>query len=48
MEYTYKVQTWDKKGVPFRTHMYVPEVNPITGMEFHEREDEAHVFKVRV
>jgi len=26
--------------------MYVPEVHPITGMEFHEREDDAHVLKV--
>ncbi len=26
--------------------MYVPEVHPITKCPFHEREDEAHVFKV--
>ena len=26
--------------------MYVPEVHPITKLQFHEREDEAHVFKV--
>ena len=35
---------WEKKGVPFRSHVYVPEVKPLTGIPFHEREDEAHVF----
>ena len=48
MEYTYQVRSWDEKGVPFRTHLYVPENHPITGNEFHEREDEAHVFKVNI
>ena len=37
---------WEKKGVPFRSHVYVPEIHPLTGVPFHEREDEAHVFKV--
>ena len=46
MEYTYQVCCWDAKGVPFRTHMYVPDIHPVTGTEFHEREDEAHVLKV--
>ena len=43
---SYEVLEWEKKGVPFRSHMYVPEVHPITKLPFHEREDEAHVFKV--
>ena len=30
-------------GIPFRTYMYVPGRYPITGSEFHEREDFAHV-----
>ncbi len=30
----------------FRTYMYVPESHPITSMEYHEREDDAHVLKV--
>ena len=34
------------KGVPFRSHLHVPEVHPLTGMMFCEREDEGHVLKV--
>lgn len=34
--------------VPFKDHLYVPEVHPVTGMQFCEREDEGHVFKVHV
>ena len=45
-EYQYQVRLWDSKGVPFRTYMYVPEIHPITGEEFHKREDFAHVLKV--
>ena len=37
---------WNAKGVPFQTFMYVPEVHPLSHKEFHEREDEGHVFKV--
>ncbi len=47
MDYTYQVRRWTE-GVPFCSHLYVPEVHPETGAEFHEREDEGHVFKVRV
>ena len=32
--------------MPFKDHLYVPEVPPKTGFPFHEREDEAHVFKI--
>ena len=46
MDYTYTVQKWDEQGVPFRSHIYVPEVHPLTNSVFHEREDEGHVFKV--
>ena len=46
-EYHYQVCLWDSKGVPFRTYLYVPEIHPITGKEFHEREDFAHVLKVK-
>ena len=48
MEYTYQVCCWDANGVLFRTHVYVPEIHPVTEMEFHEREDEAHVLKVKL
>ena len=46
MEYSYQVRSWSDKGVPFRTHIYVPEVHHLTGKRFHEREDEAQVFEV--
>lgn len=46
LDFSYKIKQWADQGVPFRTHLYVPEVHPDTGEEFHEREDEGHVFKV--
>ena len=47
MEYVYKICKWDSElGVPFQTHMYAPEKHPMTQKDFHEREDEGHVFKV--
>ena len=45
-EYKYQVCVWDSKGVPFSTYLYVPENHPLTGKQFHEREDFAHVLKV--
>ena len=48
LEYQHQVCSWDEKGVPFRTYIYVPEVHPITKRKFHEREDFAHVLKVTV
>lgn len=47
LEYTQQVLYYQSIGVPFRTFMYVPETNPITGVEFHEREDDAHILKVK-
>lgn len=46
MDYKYQVDSWDAKGVPFKDHVYVPEIHPVTESVFCEREDEAHVFKV--
>ena len=46
LEYTYQINSWHAKGVPFKHHVYVPEVHLTTGIEFCEREDEGHVFKV--
>ena len=46
MEFTYVVRQYDDHGVPFQTHLFVPEVHPDTGMMFLEREDEGHVLKV--
>ena len=48
LEYKNEILEWERKGVPFRTRAYVPETHPLTGAQFHEREDEAHVFKVYV
>ena len=45
-EYAYRICEWDANGVPFRLHAYVPECDPITKEEFHEREDHAHLLKV--
>lgn len=44
-EYIYQIEQWESKGVPFKTHLHVPENHPITGALFCEREDEGHVFK---
>lgn len=48
MEYQYQVMinNWHAHSVPFKDHLYVPEVHPDTQMMFCEREDEGHVFKV--
>ena len=46
MEFNHQVNQWAVKGVPFKTHLYVPEKHPVTQTQFHEREDEGHVFKV--
>lgn len=45
-EHSYHVCLWEEKGVPFKTYYYVPEVHPLSGTEYHEREDDAHVLKV--
>ena len=44
--YTHTVREFSKMGIPFRCHCYVPEMDPITGREFHEREDHTHLLKV--
>ena len=46
MVYAHMIDKWNQQGVPFRKHLYVPEIHPITQAQFHEREDEGHVFKV--
>ncbi|XP_065889311.1 uncharacterized protein [Dysidea avara] len=45
LEYQYQVNLFHSKGIPFKNHLYVPEVHPITGKGFCEREDESHIFK---
>ena len=46
LHYTYHIREWNRQGVPFCTHAYVPETDPITGEEFHEREDHGHLLQV--
>ena len=46
MDYTHNDRKWDEQGVPFRSHLYVPEVHPVTNSIFHVREDEGHMLKV--
>ena len=48
LEFTYLVRDYDRKGVPFRSHIHCPEVHPETGSVFCEREDAGHVLKVRL
>ena len=43
---TFQINLWTVQGIPFDSYIYVPEVHPITGKEFHEHEDEGHVLKV--
>ena len=46
LEYQYKINIYESQGVPFKQHLYVPEVHPTTQVGFCEREDEGHVLKV--
>lgn len=46
LEFSYLVREFDKKGIPFRSHLHCPEVHSETGKVFCEREDAAHVLKV--
>ena len=46
LEYKYQVNLLHSQGIPFKDHLYIPEIHPITGVGFCEREDEGHLFKV--
>ena len=46
LEYQFLIESWEGKGVPFKSHLHVPEVHPITDTLFCEHEDEGHVLKV--
>lgn len=46
LQYKHDILQWEIQGVPFCSSLYVPEDHPVTGVAFHEREDETHVFKV--
>ena len=46
LEFQYHILEQEKKEIPFRCRMNIPELHPLTGVLFHECKDEAHVFKV--
>ena len=46
LEFSYTVRKYDTDGIPFCSHLHVPETHPVTGETFCEREDPAHVLKV--
>lgn len=48
LEYKFQIEHWESQGVPFKSHLHVPECYPITGVLLCEREDEGHVFKVYI
>ena len=39
------ITDYESKGVDFRTHLYVPEIDRITQEPFHERADHCHLLK---
>ena len=46
LEFTAIVRDYTKNGIPFDTHLHVPEVHEFTGDVILQREDEGHLFKV--
>ena len=48
LHYKFELLESEKKEVPFRSHIYVPEIYPTTHYPFQEREDKAHVLKVKI
>lgn len=48
LEFSHTIRTYDRNGVPFISHLHVPEVHPLTGHTWYEREDPAHVLKVNI
>ena len=43
--YRHRIEELKAQGVDFSLYLYVPEVDPITGEHFHEREDHCHILK---
>ena len=39
------VDYWKERGVDFSTYLYIPEVDPVTGEERHDRGDHNHLFR---
>ena len=47
-EYTAQVMKYSSQGIPFNKHLHVSEVNQYSGEVMCQREDEGHIFKVRI
>ncbi len=47
LEFSKTTKEYNQKGVAFCTHLHVPEIHLDTGYSWYEREDPAHVLKVR-
>lgn len=45
-EFTAVVKQYAHEGIPFDSHLHVPEVHEYTGTVVCQREDEGHLFKV--
>lgn len=39
------IEYWKERGADFSTHLYVPEVDPVTKEERHDRGDHNHLFR---
>lgn len=39
------IDYWKERGVDFTTYLYVPEIDPVTGQERHDRGDHNHLFR---
>ena len=48
LEYTVQVRKYCRQGIPFDKNLHVPEVSTITGSVICQREDEGHIFKVKL
>ncbi|XP_064622698.1 uncharacterized protein LOC135484921 isoform X2 [Lineus longissimus] len=45
MYFRNSVESWSNRGVDFRHHLYIPEVDPTTNQVHHERADHCHLLK---
>ena len=43
--YRYQVAFWKEQGVDFTAHLYFPEINSVSSLEFHERGDHNHILE---
>ena len=39
------IDYWKERSVDFSTYLYIPEIDPVTGQERHDRGDHNHLFR---